>query len=163
MALFKREALRKQGFSEEQIEYIMTESGRSLANNYTPTSEVQSQIDAAVQAAGGGTPADITQSAEYQQIANERDMLRAINGDDFATVKPKFRETVYGMLDRGEKAPAIAEQLKTIGEQYEEYFTASTPDNPPAKPQFGTPTQGGAPSGKSGPSFGDAWGFVPKK
>ena len=90
-------------------------------------------------------------------------MLRAINGDDFAAVKPKFRETVYGMLDRGEKAPAIAEQLKTIGEKYEEYFTTPTQENPPAKPQFGTPTQGGAPSGKSGPSFGDVWGFVPKK
>lgn len=165
MALFKRDTLRKQGFSEEQIEYIMTESGRSLANNYTPTAEVQGQIDAAVKAAGGGTPPDITQTAEYQQIANERDMLRAINGEDFAGVKPKFRETVFGMLDRGDNAPAIAEQLKNIGEKYEEYFTAAPApeDNPPAKPQFGTPTQGGAPSGKSGPSFEETWGFVPAK
>ncbi len=165
MALFKRADLRKQGLTEEQIEFVMTEGNRSLAANYTINSDLQDKIDAAVKAAGGGTPPDITQTAEYQQIANERDMLRAINGEDFAGVKPKFRETVFGMLDRGDNAPAIAEQLKTIGEKYEEYFTAAPApaDNPPAKPQFGTPTQGSAPTGKSGPSFEETWGFVPAK
>ena len=91
-------------------------------------------------------------------------MLRAIGGDDFASVKPKFRETVFGMLDRSEKAPAITDQLKTIGEKYEEYFTPQTPpETPPGKPNFGAPTQGSAPTGKTGPSFSDAWGFIPKK
>ena len=51
MALFKRADLEAQGFSKEQIEYIMTESGRSLASNYTLKSDVQAQIDAAVAAA----------------------------------------------------------------------------------------------------------------
>ena len=45
MALFKRADLKAQGFTDEQIEYIMTESGRSLSANYTLTSDVQSKIE----------------------------------------------------------------------------------------------------------------------
>ena len=163
MALFKRADLEAQGLSKEQIEFIMTEGNRSLAANYTLNSDVQGKIDTAVQAAQV-TPPDVTQTPEYQAIASERDMLRAIGGEDFASVKPKFREPVFGMLDRGEKAAPIADQLKTIGEKYEEYFTPTQPDEaPPAKPTFGAPTQGSAPSGKTGQSFMETWGFVPKK
>lgn len=162
MALFKRADLKAQGLTDEQIEFVMTEGNRSLANNYTLTSDVQGKIDAAVQAAQT-TPADVTQSPEYQKVVNERDMLRAIGGDDFASVKPKFRETVFGMLDRSDKAAPVADQLKTIGEKYEEYFTPTTPETPPAKPNFGAPTQGSAPTGKTGPTFMDTWGYVPKK
>lgn len=162
MALFKRADLKAQGLTDEQIEFVMTEGNRSLASNYTLTSDVQGKIDAAVQAAQAA-PADVTSSPEYQKVVGERDMLRAIGGDDFATVKPKFRETVFGMLDRSENAPAVSDQLKTIGEKYEEYFTPTTPETPPAKPNFGAPTQGSAPTGKTGPSFMDTWGFVPKK
>ena len=53
MALFKRQDLKAKGFTDDQIEYIMTESGRSLASNYTLKSDVQAQIDAAVAAAKG--------------------------------------------------------------------------------------------------------------
>ena len=162
MAIFKRADLKAQGLTDEQIEFVMTEGNRSLATNYTLTSEVQGKIDAAVQAAQAA-PADVTQSPEYQKIVNERDMLRAIGGEDFAAVKPKFRETVFGMLDRSEKAPSVADQLKTIGEQYEEYFAPTTPETQPAKPSFGAPTQGSVPTGKTGPSFMDTWGYVPKK
>lgn len=162
MALFKRADLKAQGLTDEQIEFVMTEGNRSLANNYTLTSDVQGKIAAAVQAAQAA-PADVTSSPEYQKVVGERDMLRAIGGEDFAAVKPKFRETVFGMLDRSENAPAVSDQLKTIGEKYEEYFTPTTPETPPAKPNFGAPTQGSAPTGKTGPSFMDTWGFVPKK
>jgi phosphopantothenoylcysteine synthetase/decarboxylase len=162
MALFKRADLKSQGLTDEQIEFVMTEGNRSLANNYTLTSDVQGKIDAAVEAAKTA-PVDVTNSAEYKQLAQERDMLRAIGGDDFSSVKPKFRETVYGMLDRSDNAPAVADQLKTIGEKYEEYFVSEQPAEPPAKPNFGAPTQGSAPTGKTGPSFMDTWGFVPKK
>lgn len=165
MALFKRADLKAQGLTDEQIEFVMTEGNRSLANNYTLTSDVQGRIDAAVQAAQK-TPAavNVTESEEYIKLQNERDMLRAIGGDDFATVKPKFRETVFGMLDRSEKAEPVADQLKAIGEKYEEYFVAEKQQEaPPAKPNFGAPTQGSAPSGKQGPSFMDTWGFIPKQ
>ena len=163
MALFKRADLKAQGLTDEQIEFVMTEGNRSLANNYTLTSDVQSRIDAAVQAAQTA-PQDVKTSKEYLDLQNERDMLRAIGGDDFATVKPKFRETVFGMLDRSDKAAPVADQLQAIGEKYEEYFVAEKQqETPPAKPNFGAPTQGSAPSGKTGPSFMDTWGFVPKK
>lgn len=75
-------------------------------------------------------------------------MLRALGGDDFSSVKPKFRETVYKMLERGENAPAIAEQLKTVAEKYEEYFNPTEPDPPPSSPQFGAEVKGQMPSGK---------------
>ncbi len=163
MALFKRADLKEKGLTDEQIDWIMTEGNRSLSANYTLTSDVKGQIDAAVEAAKTA-PVDVTQSEEYQKLMTERDMLRAIGGDDFAAVKPKFRETVFGMLDRSEKAPTIEEQLKTIGEKYEEYFTPQAqPETPPTKPTFGAPTQGGAPTGKTGASFSEAWGFIPKK
>ena len=161
MALFKRTDLKAKGFSDEQIEWIMTEGNRKLATDYTLTSDVQGQIDAALKAQ---KPQDvvITETEEYKAIAKERDMLRAIGGEDFAKVKPKFREAVFGMIDRSEGAPAIGEQLKSIGEKYEEYFT---PEKEPEtqKPTFGAPTQGSVPTGSQGPSFMDTWGFVPKK
>ena len=165
MALFKRADLEAQGFTKEQIDWIMAEGNRSLAANYTLTSDVQGRIDAAVQSAQAQVkPVDPKTTQEYQAIQAERDMLRAIGGEEFAAVKPKFREQVFGLLDRSEKAPAIADQLKTIGEKYEEYFVKpATPEDKPEKPNFGAPTQGTAPTGKSGPSFMDTWGFIPKK
>jgi hypothetical protein len=68
------------------------------------------------------------------EIVKERDMLRAIGGDDFSKVKPKFRETVFGMLDRGEKAAAIADQLSGIKEKYEEYFIPDEQQKDDPKP-----------------------------
>lgn len=136
MALFKRADLQAKGLNPEQIEYIMTESGRSLSANYTPTSDVQAQIDAALKAAKV-EPVDPKTTPEYLEIVKERDMLRTIGGDDFATVKPKFREQVFGMLDRGEKAKAIQEQLTGIKEKYEEYFLPEQPkDQPKNTPQY---------------------------
>ena len=136
MALFKRADLQAKGLNPEQIEYIMTESGRSLSANYTPTSDVLAQIDAALKAAKV-EPVDPKTTPEYLEIVKERDMLRTIGGDDFATVKPKFREQVFGMLDRGEKAKAIQEQLTGIKEKYEEYFLPEQPkDQPKNTPQY---------------------------
>ena len=126
MALFKRSDLEAQGLTKEQIEYIMTESGRSLSANYTLNSDVQSRIDEAVKTVKP-EPVDIKTTPEYLEVVRERDMLRTIGGDDFATVKPKFRETVFGLLDRGEKAAAIPDQLSGIKEKYEEYFVSDEP------------------------------------
>jgi hypothetical protein len=165
MALFKRADLKAQGLTDEQIEFVMTEGNRSLASNYTLNSDVQGRIDTAVQAAQSA-PVNVTESKEYKDLMNERDMLRAIGGEDFASVKPKFRETVFNMLDRAENAAPVVDQLKSIGEKYEEYFTAeATPkaEDAPKGPAWGAPTQGSAPTGKTGPSFMDTWGFIPKK
>lgn len=121
MALFKRPDLEAQGFSKDQIEYLMTESNRSLAANYVLKSDVQAQIDEAVKAV---KPAEVDPKTtpEYMEIVAERDMLRTIGGAEFASVKPKFRESVFKMLDRGENAAPVADQLTGIKENYDEYF-----------------------------------------
>lgn len=121
MALFKRPDLEAQGFTKEQIEYLMTESNRSLAANYILKSDVQAQIDEAVKGVKPD-PVDPKTSPEYMAVVEERDMLRTIGGEDFAAVKPKFREQVFKMLDRGENAAAVADQLTGIKGNYEEYF-----------------------------------------
>lgn len=137
MAFFKRADLEAQGMTKEQIEFIMAESGRSLSANYTLNSDVQAKIDEAVKAVKP-EPIDVKSTPEYAEIVRERDMLRTIGGDDFANVKPKFRETVFGLLDRGEKAAAIPDQLSGIREKYEEYFIPDETKKPDGKntPQY---------------------------
>ena len=164
MALFKRADLKAQGLTDEQIEYIMTEGGRSLSANYTLTSDVQARIDAAVQAAQPA-PVDVKTTKEYQELMTERDMLRAIGGDDFAGIKPKFREQVFGMLDRGENAKPVAEQLTGIREKYDEYFIPTQQEQPAPKPQFGSPDKGAMPKGNDSAveAIQKAWGFGPGK
>ena len=161
MALFKRADLKDIGFTDEQIEYIMTESGRSLSANYTLTSDVQARIDEAVQKATPA-PVDVKTTKEYMELQTERDMLRAIGGDDFRAVKPKFREQVFGMIDRGQDAKPVAEQLTGIREKYDEYFIPQ--EQPTPKPQFGSPDKGAMPKGNDSAvdALTKAWGFGSK-
>lgn len=161
MALFKRADLKAQGFSDDQIEYIMTESGRSLSANYTLTSDVQAKIDEAVQAAKP-QEIDVKTTPEYTELQNQVNMLRTINGDDFAGVKPKFREQVYGMMDHGPEAKPAAEQLPGIREQFEEFFIPQ--EQPTPKPQFGSPDKGAMPKGNDSAveALTKAWGFGSK-
>ena len=158
MALFKRADLKAQGFSDEQIEYIMTESGRSLSANYVLSSDVQARIDEALK---GAQPQeiDVKTTPEFVAVQNEVNMLRAIGGDDFASVKPKFREQVYGMLDHGADAKPVSEQLAGIQEKYDEFFFPA--EQPQPKPAFGSPDSGSMPRGKesAADAMVKAWGF----
>ena len=162
MALFKRADLKAQGFTDEQIEYIMTESGRSLSANYVLSSDVQSRIDEAV-AAVKPVQIDVKTTPEYAELQHERDMLRAIGGEDFAGVKPKFREQVFSMLQTGDDAKPVSEQLTGIREKYDEYFIPQEQPNQP-KPQFGSPDKGTMPKGDEGAVsvFTKAWGIPTK-
>ena len=123
---------------EQKTEQLFALYGRALDDGYVSKRAAEDAKNQAVEAAKAGfkipDPVDPKTTQEYIDLANERDMLRAIGGDDFQAVKPKFRETVFGMLDRGEKAAAVADQLTGIKEKYEEYFI---PDEQPAdaKPQ----------------------------
>ena len=114
---FTRRTVAGYGLTDEQIEKVMTLYATSLSD-YIPKTELQSKIDEALADAQKNAlqSAQIKETDEYKAVAEERDMLRALGGDDFASVKPKFRETVYKMLERGENAPAIAEQLKSVAE-----------------------------------------------
>lgn len=164
MAIFKRETLKEKGLTDEQIDFLMSESGRALGE-YIPKSELQGHIDEAVKKLPPPTPVDPKTTDEYKKIADELAMTKALGGEDFASVKPKFRETVYKMLDHGEKHAPYAEQMKTVAEQYEEYFTQNQTQQQtePQKPQFGAPTGGTMPGGDKSTSFGDYWGFGKKK
>lgn len=168
MALFTRKALQDKGLDEDQVEYIMSVANSKIDEYYELKSEVQAKIDAAVATAKSSvTPAPkVTETEEYKAIAkerdtiaNERDMLRALGGEDFAEVKPKFREAVYKLLDHEEGAKPVSEQMSGIREQYEEYFSTQKAQEPPEnKPTFSAPSEGGMPKGGNA-SFGDYWGF----
>lgn len=160
MAIFQREVLRSKGYTEEQINDLMSMVSAGL-KDYLPLNELQGKIDEAIAKLPPPTqpaPIDPTTTEPYQQLVRERDMLRAIGSEDFATVKPKFREMVFGLLDRSENARPVADQLKSIGAKYEEYFLPAAP-----RPVFGSADQGSMPRGDEGAvsAFERAWGFVP--
>jgi len=166
MAEFTRKFLMDHGVPEDQVDAIMAARNQTMndtLSGYVPKADVQKQIDAAIAAVPKPEPIDPKTTDEYMALQRERDMLRAIGGEDFASVKPKFREQVFGMLDRGEKAKPINEQLTGIQEKYEEFFTAK--QEPTPKPTFGAPTQGSMPKGDEGAEaqFLKAWGLTPKK
>ena len=127
---------------EQRTEQVFALYGRALDDGYISKGAAEEAKNAAVEAAKAGfkapDPIDPKTTKEYMELMTERDMLRAIGGEDFQTVKPKFREQVFGMLDRGEKAKPISEQLTGIREKYEEYFTApkQEPEQPRNTPQF---------------------------
>ena len=159
---FTRKFLTDNGVPEDKIDIIMAERNRTLAD-YVPKADVQAQIDEALKARKPD-PIDPTTTDEYRQLAQERDMLRTINSEDFQRIKPKFREQVFGMLKRDESAAPIPEQLSALEKSYDEYFVSAQQNNAPAM-QFGAPTQGSMPSGKSGDvaAFRSAWGYSKKE
>lgn len=155
--------------AEERTERVFSLYGQALDDGYLSKSAAQAAQSAAVEAAKadaikGIQAPNIKESEEYKALAGQFDAYKAMQtartSDLYKDVKPKFFETVYGMVDRSEGAKPEEEQLSEIKAGYDEYFTAQ---EPPAKPNFGAPTQGSAPTGKTGPSFMDTWGFVPKK
>ena len=126
---------------EQKTEQLFALHGRALDDGFISKRAAEDAKNAAVEAAKAGIkvpdPVDPKTTPEYMEVVRERDMLRAIGGEDFQSVKPKFRETVFGMLDRGEKAAPVAEQLTGIKEKYEEYFTPTQePQEPKNTPQF---------------------------
>lgn len=127
--------------ADEKTERLFSLYGQALDDGYISKSAAQAAQNSAIEQAKsealkGYQPPDPTQSDEYKKLQSERDMLRAIGGDDFSTVKPKFREQVFGMLDRGEKAPSVPDQIKEIREKWEEYFL---PQEDPGNEDKGKP------------------------
>lgn len=155
MALFKRADLKAKGLTDEQIEWIMTEAGRSLAANYV----TKSDSEAAVEAAKAATPdIDPTQSDEYLKLAAKAAKLEAFQGKDFSEVKTPYRDMVWGQLDHSEGHKPYAEQLATVKETMPDLFSTEEKEEA-QKPQFGTQTGGSMPKGDKTPSFGDLWGY----
>ena len=130
---FTRKFLIDHGVPEDQVDAIMAERNRTLTD-YVPKTDVQSQIDAAVATARteAANQVKVEESDAYKALQAELNKTRAIGSEDFSTVKPKFREAVYGLLDH-EKP--VADQLAAIKEQYEEYF-ATEDTKPTNTPQY---------------------------
>ena len=121
---------------EQRTEQVFSLYGRALDEGFISKHDAEEATSRAVEAAKAGfkvpDPVDPKSTPEYMEVVRERDMLRAIGGDDFQTVKPKFREIVFNSMDHGEKAAAPADQLAGIKEKFPEYFS---PDEQPAQDQ----------------------------
>lgn len=155
---------------EQRTEQVMSLYGRALDDGYVSKSAAQTAQETALNNAKaewekGLEKPNVKESEEYKALQGQFDayktMQAARTSDDFKGVKPKFFETVYGMVDHSEGAKAVKDQLAGIRENYEEYFTAE----PQAKPQFGSPDKGKMPTGEEGAenAFSKIWGFAPKK
>jgi hypothetical protein len=175
--IFTRKALNdimsNEGLTPEQrTEQVFSLYGRALDDGYIAKSAAAQAQETALTNAkaewekGVKTP-DPKESDDYKALMGEftsyKAMQSARGSKEYEGVKPKFFETVYGMVDRGDGAKPVEEQLKGIREKYEEYFAAAQPTNP--KPSFGAPTEGSMPKGDEGAvtGFEKAWGFNPGK
>jgi hypothetical protein len=175
--IFTRKALNdimsNEGLTPEQrTEQVFSLYGRALDDGYIAKTAAQQAQQTALDNAKadwekGVKISDPKESDVYKalqgEFANYKAMQQARSSKEYEGVKPKFFETVYGMIDRGDGAKSVEEQLKGIRENYEEYFAPAQPANP--KPTFGAPTEGSMPKGDEGAvnGFAKAWGFVPQK
>ena len=158
---------------EQRTEQVFGLYGRALDDGYIGKAAAQQAQQTALDNARtewekGIKVPDPTESDAYKSLKGEFDAYKAMQAargaKEYAGVKPKFFETVYGMVDRGDGAKPVEEQLKGIRENYEEYFSEARQQN--NKPVFGAALEGGGmPTGETGAvkGFADAWGFVPRK
>ncbi len=174
--IFTRKALNdimaNEGLTPEQrTEQVFSLYGRALDDGYIAKRAAQQAQQTALDNAkaeweNGIKVPDPKESDAYKQLQGQFDaykqMQTARGSKEYEGVKPKFFETVYGMVDRGDGAKSVEEQLKGIRENYEEYFTSAEPEK---KPTFGAPVEGSMPKGETGAvkGFTDAWGFGPRK
>ena len=157
---------------EQRTEQVFSLYGRALEDGYVPKGAARAARETALEEARaewekGMSAPDVSQSDEYRALKGEFDAYRAMQearaSEEYRDVKPKFFETVYGMVNRGDGARSVQEQLAGIRDAYEEYFIPARQDV--RRPQFGAPVEGGMPRGETGAvrAFVDAWGFVPKR
>ena len=174
--IFTRKALNEimsnEGLTPEQrTEQVFGLYGRALDDGYIAKTAAQQAQETALASAKAEweksvVKPDPKESDEYKALRGEFDayktMQEARSSEDFKEVKPKFFETVYGMISHEEGAKPIKDQLSEIRNGYEEYFTAPIQQQKP--PTFGAPVQGAMPKGdeSAATKFANAWGFGPK-
>ena len=135
--IFTRKALNEimsnEGLTPEQrTEQVFGLYGRALDDGYIAKKAAQQAQQTALDNAKaewekGVKVPDPKESDAYKQLQGEFDAYKAMQqargSKEYEGVKPKFFETVYGMIDRGDGAKPVDEQLKGIRESYEEYFS----------------------------------------
>lgn len=157
---------------EQRTEQVFGLYGRALDDGYIAKTAAQQAQQTALENAKaewekGVKVPDPKESDDYKALQGQFDAYKAMQAargsKEYEGVKPKFFETVYGMVDRKDGAKPVEEQLKGIRENYEEYFTPAQQQTKP--PTFGAPVEGSMPKGDQGATsaFSSAWGFVPKK
>lgn len=157
---------------EQRTEEVFSLFGRALDEGYIAKSAAQAAQETALTNAKADwekslPKPNVMESDEYKALQGEfsayKTMQEARTSEDFQSVKPKFFEQVYGMVQRGDGAKPVKDQLAEIMGKYEEYFTAPKQEQP--KPTFGSPDKGAMPKGDEGAAaqFINAWGFGPKK
>ena len=131
--------------TDERLNRIMALRGRDLDEGYISKSAAKEDREQAVANAKAEwekniPKPDIKASEEYKSLENEfagyKAMQEARGSDDYKGVKPKFFETVYGMVQKGEGAAAVADQMTKIREQWPEYFTEPGGEQPKNTPQY---------------------------
>ena len=97
--------------SEQRTEQVMSLYGRALDDGYISKSAAQTAQETALNNAKtewekNQVKPDVKESDEYKALQGEyaayRTMQSARSSEDFKEVKPKFFETVYGMIERGD-------------------------------------------------------------
>lgn len=156
---FTRKFLIDNGVPEDKVDAIMAERNRTLGD-YIPKADADKQLQEEL--AKVKAPA-VTEAPEYIDLQSKYAKLEAFQSDDFSNVKKPYRDMVWEHLDHGEKHKAYAEQITKMAEEMPDLFNAAEPQKEEPKPNFGAPTEGTMPSGKTGPAFMDTWNFVPKK
>lgn len=133
---------------EQRTESVMSLYGRALDDGYIGKAAAQTAQETAIASAKAEWEKNLAKpdpknSEEYKALQNEysayKTMQEARGSECYKSVKPKFFETVYGMIDKAEGAKPVAEQLNGIKAQYEEYFSAAEETGAKNTPQFSKP------------------------
>lgn len=157
---FSRKFLLDNGVPEDKVDVILAERNRTL-NDYVPKTDVQAQIDKAVETAKQQNPQPkIEEAPEYLELLSKTQKLEAFQTDDFKTVKAPYKDIIWGKLDHAEDHKPYGEQIAELAKEMPDLFVVEQSEQ---KPSFGAKPQGAAPTGEAGASFMDNWGFVPKK
>ena len=155
---------------EERTDQLFSLYGRSLDDGYVTKGAAEAAQTAAIEAAKDAWAKEqpkpnIKESAEYLELQGEFEAFRqkqtARTSDDFREIKPKFFDRVYDLIDRGENAKPVSEQLADLRKDYEEYFQAAEQQ---PKPTFGGEVKGQMPKGDESAvtAMAKAWGLPQK-
>ena len=134
--------------TDERMDRIMILRGRDLDDGYVSRSAAKADMDSAIEKAKEEweksiPKPDIKASEEYKALESEyagyKAMQEARGSETYKGVKPKFFETVYGMVSKGGETPE-ADQMAKIREEWPEYFAeAAEAEAPKNTPQFSKP------------------------
>ena len=134
--------------TDERVDRIMSMRGRDLDDGYVAKSAAKAAVDTALESAKAewekSIPVpNIKESEEYKalqrQMEDQAARYAAKDSEDFKGVKPKFFDAVYGMIERGDQARPVSEQIAGIREKFEEYFDIPAETKAGEQPKPNTP------------------------